>query len=167
VPSVEAKQAVGQDTDIDMHLKSDAGSCVSVKSSEGSANSDHSIDLSKQITCEPFDCGSCSGQISGNEWWKCTVCDGLSMCLECWKNNKHYHHKKFLHRFYDYDPTGNIAYCDSCGVLFSEEDHPYVYNCVTCEDYALCEECKRQGMHGIHKKKIKKITIAKYKDILV
>ena len=106
-----------------------------------------------------FECMTCHGPIKEVKWCKCTLCYDFNICLQCMETNKHFKHKKYLHLFIDYDPSGNVPYCDSCGTLFTQESNGHVFQCESCEDYALCEQCKMEGMHRQHSDDINMITL--------
>ena len=95
-------------------------------------------------------CSVCHKACNSNgnrRWFKCTICDDFDICRKC--QHSHTHHKAYIHNFTYPEQSDYKAYCDSCGVVF-EDDEMNVNKCNVCQDYALCSDCKNAGMHSKH-----------------
>ena len=110
-----------------------------------------------------FECDSCKNTISDGVWYRCTFCCDYDLCIDCWKDDKHSHHKNQIHKYTDCGVKSDL-YCDSCGALFDKASK--VFCCFVCEDYALCPGCKHAGMHSVHKNDLHQITQREYELIL-
>ena len=61
----------------------------------------------------------------------------------------HFIHQPYKHLFTYPAQSDYLAYCDSCGVVFSDPKMT-VHCCKVCKDYAMCSQCKQEGMHCKH-----------------
>ncbi len=114
-----------------------------------------------------FTCDGCGGMINdqaNSMWYRCTDCNDIDVCHECFIKDIHKHHKSHLQRFTA--PTNwNIPHCDACGFSFTNSDG-LLYKCTMCEDYCLCNKCKNKLLHINHGKYITEVSVEKYiKDI--
>ena len=59
------------------------------------------------------------------------------------------------------------GYCNACGQQF-DPSRPYfeVFQCKTCEDYALCFSCKYGRKHRHHKDQLIQVPLRCYLDSL-
>ena len=99
------------------------------------------------VQCNVCD-GSCNA--NGNKWYRCTVCNDFDVCNKCYRKKEHAHHHKYIHPF-TYPDNCNHGYCDSCGFEFRPNCPTFqVFQCLSCEDYALCKKCHNEKMHVKH-----------------
>ena len=97
-----------------------------------------------------------------NRWFRCTVCIDFDICTDCHANKCHVKHWEYIHQF-NYPKNCNDGYCDSCGYKFRPHCSTFqVFHCPSCEDYAICRQCKNQGMHVNHQFKMKWIPASDY-----
>ena len=124
-------------------------------------SSDRSEGSSEDI--EIAHCGLCQADIKSYSYHKCTYClDEIDICDACFKDNRHSIHKRYIQSFTFHpgcweDP--NMVICNSCGQVFPINDETMVWNCKICEDYCICEKCRLQRMHNVHKDNFKMIFI--------
>ena len=108
--------------------------------------------LDKEEEGGTFSCDGCGVMMKDEGYWfRCTDCDNIDFCAECFINGNHDHHKRHIHKFVcpeDWD----LCYCDCCGTNFPHEDETYLYQCTMCEDFCMCAVCKYQLMHTKHLK---------------
>ena len=127
--------------------------------SENSSCANVAVDIHGNICL-----GSCSS--NGNKWYRCTVCDDFDMCNSCYKNRQHLNHYKHIHEFqYPSDCSG--GYCDSCGFKFRPHSPSFhVYQCLSCQDYAMCKKCHQEKMHVEHLFNMKSVSASDHLQYL-
>lgn len=142
----------------DMDVKDDEHEISSCISSENSSYDD----------VADVHCNICQGSCNDkeNRWYRCTVCDDFDMCSICYKNKEHLTHYKYIHEFkYPNDCSG--GYCDSCGFRFRPHSPTFhVYQCLSCQDYAMCKKCHQEGMHVKHLFNMKSVPASDYLQYL-
>lgn len=109
-----------------------------------------------------FSCDGCGGMMSGDSgmvWYRCTECDDVDICTDCFLRNVHGHHKRHIHKFVC-PVDWNSCYCDSCGVVLNVD--AVLFSCRLCEDYCLCGSCKKQRMHIKHNKHLTLDSVTQY-----
>ena len=121
------------------------------------------LEVNMDTDTTPFECDSCCEEVTDAEWYKCTSCIDYDMCKSCFFDNCHHEHKAFIHQFTDYISDGQ-PYCESCGIIFDDDVDEYVYQCKKCHDYGLCNTCYEKGMHGNHKKSMRRTPLVDLKD---
>ena len=93
-----------------------------------------------------YKCDICCKELT-KSWIRCTECGYFNMCHGCYKQTEHFSHLMQTHEFMH--PMGYSEYCDSCGQGFRTRNATY-YQCITCDNYALCPRCKADNMHRKH-----------------
>lgn len=91
------------------------------------------------------ECNSCKeNPLRGNRY-KCSTCVSFNLCECCQKRGEH-----MWHEFQKIDgkEREHEHECSKC------KDYPIVgirFRCLSCENYNLCECCKKRGEHNEHK----------------
>ena len=111
-------------------------------------------------------CGICQSGITSYKYHRCTFCtEEVDICDSCFLENQHSIHKKYIQTFTlnpDCLDDPKIIFCDSCGQVFPINDETMVWDCKICGDYCICEKCRFQDMHYVHKDDFKMIFIKAY-----
>ena len=164
--NVGKSQSVGNiatSTDLDSFIKTINTPAVKPADAAGSTSSPHQggMHVDHNIVIGDTVCDLCKKSISTKQWFRCTTCGDFDVCQLCNKRGHHSEHTSQLHRFNN--PDGHHIYCESCGISF-EDMGMYIFFCKTCEDYPLCCPCRMKGMHSIHAKQLKLVTVETYKN---
>ena len=94
-------------------------------------------------------CGKNISTLPKTECWTCTECNDFAFCLECFNQGKHHEHLQHIHKFV-VPPVDISCYCRSCGYTFPTNRNILI-ECTICSDnYILCLNCQKQGMHQKH-----------------